>query len=81
MNAGRWGRPITYETQRLGQYRTIGSATEALRALSEDWPTNTGDALTIARAACQAALDGDMDPEAAREAFLQAADEADVFIR
>jgi len=81
MSVARWNNTITFETQRLGRYRTIGSAAEALRALSEDWPTDAGDALTIAQETCQAALDGDMDPEAAREAFLAAAEEAGVFIR
>ncbi|WP_411037526.1 DUF982 domain-containing protein [Shinella sp. BYT-45] len=81
MDNGRWEEPITFETQRLGQYRTIASAAEAARALVEDWPVDTGEALAEARETCLAVLEGKKKPEAARMAFLRAAAEADVFIR
>lgn len=81
MGTGRWSEPVTFETQRLGQYRTISSAAEAARVLLDEWPTDNGKAYTKAKAACLAALAGDGDAEAARQAFLRAADEADIFIR
>lgn len=81
METGRWDEPVTYETQRLGQYRTITSAAEAARALSDDWPAETGKALKKARETCLAVLEGEAEPAAARKAFLKAAEEAGVFIR
>ena len=81
MKRGQWNKPVTYETLTLGVYRTITSAEEADRVLLDEWPTDEGKAYTQAKAACLAALAGDGDAETARKAFLQAADEADVFIR
>lgn len=81
MNTGSWQEPITFETEKLGQYRTITSTAEAARILVDHWPRTRGKALTKAKAACLLVLDGRRDPEDARTAFLEAADEADVFIR
>ncbi|WP_411033864.1 DUF982 domain-containing protein [Shinella sp. BYT-45] len=81
MDNGRWEEPITFETQRLGQYRTIVGAAEAARALMEDWPVETGDALARAKETCLAVLEGREPTAAAREAFLAAAAEAGVFVR
>jgi hypothetical protein len=81
MDQGRWEEPVTFETQRLGQYRTITSTAEAARVLVEEWPIETGKELKRAKAACLAALAGKGDPDEARKAFLRAAKEAGVFIR
>ena len=81
MNSGEWEKPITFETSKLGKYWTITSAAEAARALMERWPVDTGEALEEARRACLMVLEGKEDPAVAREAFIKAAEEADVFIR
>lgn len=81
MDVGRWEEPVTFETEKLGQYRTISSAAEAARVLMDDWPVDSGKAFTRAKAACLSALTGDGNPEAARTAFVKAAEEAGVFIR
>lgn len=81
MDIGRWEEPVTFETQRLGQYRTITSTAEAARVLVEDWPATTGKALARARGICLAVLEGQKKPAAARGAFLAAAKEAGVFVR
>lgn len=81
MDVGRWEEPITFETEKLGQYRTISSAAEAARALGDDWPAETGKALRAARETCLAVLEGKAEPAAARKAFVDAAEEAGVFIR
>lgn len=81
MDQGRWEEPVTFETQRLGQFRTITSTAEAARVLVEDWPTSTGKELKRAKAACLAVLAGTGDPDEARAAFLKAASEAGVFTR
>lgn len=81
MTTGRWNNPVTFETLTLGVYRTISSAAEAARVLLDEWPVDEGAAFLVAKANCLAVLAGEMDPEEARQAFLLAAEEADVFIR
>lgn len=81
MNAGRWNEPVTFETMKLGQYRTIASTTEAAHVLLGQWPAVDGKAFVKARETCLAVLEGREEPDAARKAFLDAAEEADVFIR
>ncbi|MCD1266092.1 DUF982 domain-containing protein [Shinella sumterensis] len=72
---------MTFETAKLGQYRTISSTAEAAHILLSQWPNATGKAYAEACDVCLAVLGGREPPDAARQAFLLAADEADVFIR
>jgi ribosomal 50S subunit-associated protein YjgA (DUF615 family) len=81
MDPKRWSKPITFETTRLGQYRTIVSTQEAARALMNDWPLQKGRQLKTARKTCEAVLEGKKPPSEARNAFIAAAVEADVFVR
>lgn len=81
MNRGYWNRPITLETMTLGMYRTISSTAEAARVLLDDWPVDEGASFLSAKSLCLAALEGVIDHEEARQAFLKAAEEAGVFVR
>lgn len=81
MNRGNWDEPVTIETMKLGHYRTISTTEEAARVLTGDWPIEHGEALLDACRVCMDVLEGKKEPEAAREAFLKAAEEAGVFIR
>jgi hypothetical protein len=81
METGRWEEPITFETEKLGQYRTISSTAEAAHVLMGQWPVETGKSLMAAQETCLAVLEGKKKPAAARKAFLKAAEEAGVFIR
>ncbi|MGX5719450.1 DUF982 domain-containing protein [Shinella zoogloeoides] len=81
MDPGRWNEPVTFETQRLGQCRTIASADDAARGLLMDWPVHSGHAFIKAQKACLAVLGGRETPEAAREAFRTATEEAGMFVR
>jgi len=81
MNRGYWNRPVTFETMTLGMYRTISSTAEAARVLLEDWPVDEGSAFLRAKSTCLSALEGGIDHEEARQAFLTAAEEAGVFVR
>lgn len=81
MNEGNWEEPITFETNKLGKYWTVTSTAEAARALMDKWPVESGAAYEAALKTCLAAMEGAETPDAAREAFLKAAEEADVFIR
>jgi hypothetical protein len=81
MDRSEWSLPVTFETERLGAYLTISSTAEAARVLLEHWPLDRGKALKRAKAACLLVLQGKADAEIAREAFMKAAAEADVFVR
>ena len=81
MNPGRWDKPVTYEEDKRGGYRTITSTEEAARALLMRWPVDDGDEFWEAQRVCLAVMEGDRPAEDARAAFLKAAAEAGVFIR
>jgi hypothetical protein len=81
MGDGSWEAPITFETNKLGKYWTVTSTAEAARALMHKWPVDAGAAYETALKTCLAAMEGEETPDAARRAFLKAAEEADVFIR
>lgn len=81
MDPKRWSKPITFETPRLGNYRTVASTQEAARALVNDWPVQKGRQLKAAQKACMAVLEGRKPPSEARNAFIAAAVEAHVFVR
>lgn len=81
MKPGRWDKPVTYEEDTRGGYRTITSTEEAARALLLKWPVDDGEAYYEAQRVCVAVLEGESSPEEARTAFLNAAAEAGVFVR
>ncbi len=81
MSDGLWEEPVTFETSKLGKYWTVTSTAEAARALMERWPVETGAAYEAALRTCLAVMEGKVRPAEARRAFLDAAEEADVFIR
>lgn len=81
MDPGYWGRPVTYEEDDRGGYRTIRSTEEAARVLLDRWPVQKGKEFFEAQEVFLSVLEGKRLPEDARQAFLRAAAEADVFVR
>lgn len=81
MKTGRWEEPVTFETGKLGQYRTISSTAEAAHVLISQWPYNGGKAYAKAQETCLAVLEGRSKASAARKAFVKAAAEASVFVK
>ncbi|KQS79060.1 hypothetical protein ASG25_10770 [Rhizobium sp. Leaf384] len=81
MESTRWTKPVTFEENSRGRYRTIGSTEEAARVLMERWPVQTGKAYRKACEVMLAVLEGRREQGVARLAFLAAADEANVYIR
>ncbi|MDX3929274.1 MAG: DUF982 domain-containing protein [Shinella sp.] len=81
MKNGLWNKPITYEENDRGGYRTIGSTEEAARVLLTKWPVKEGKAYLRAQKVCLDVMEGKRKPEEARRAFLKAAEEAGVFVR
>lgn len=75
----RW-KPLSVETRRIGQYRTLTSVEGAARHLLEEWPED-GPKARLARKACLDALEGRSTAARARRAFLAAAAEAGYFVR
>ena len=78
---GQWSKPITYEEDTRGGFRTIASAEEAALALLTRWPVKEGKAFFEAQRACLDVLEDKKPPDTSRAAFLKAAEEAGVFVR
>lgn len=82
MDAKRWDKPVTVETEKVGMLRSIASTMEAAEFLLLHWPLDwTGPAHVRARHACIQVLGGKSPPEHAREAFINACEEAEIFIQ
>jgi hypothetical protein len=81
MESQYWQRPVEVELHGIGKYRTITGTRHAAECLLTLWPVDDGKAYNQALADCLAALDGEKPPEAARRAFIKAADEAHVYVR
>jgi hypothetical protein len=76
-----WKREVQIDLAGKGKYRTLRSTDDAAECLLYSWPRKRGRALKEARLACLYALEGEIPVDQAREAFLAAADEADLYVR
>jgi hypothetical protein len=81
MESQYWASPVEVELHGIGRYRTVTGTKHAAECLLTLWPVNDGEAYQRALSDCLAALDGERSPEAARSAFIRAADEARIFVR
>ena len=81
MKRSYWEKPVTYEENQRGGYRTITSTEEAANALLFNWPVDSGDEFRAAQRVFIDVLEGKRPTGDAREAFVRAAEEAGVFIR
>ena len=81
MDPKRWAKPVTFEENDRGGFRTIRSTEEAARVLLERWPVGDTKAYRTAREVALAVLMGEQEPESARAAFLAAAADANVYVR
>jgi hypothetical protein len=72
---------VTIETDHLGRVCNVSSVEEAAEYLMMYWPIKTGPKLAAARQACLDALAGTIMCTAAREAFIEAAKEAGIYVR
>lgn len=76
-----WSKPVTVETRKTGQRVSIGSVERAREFLLNEWPTlEDGQAYRTAKEALMDSFEGNLQPEKAREAFLAALKEGDVFV-
>lgn len=71
---------VTVMTVHIGSMRNIASVDEAAEFLLEDWPVKHSSKLTAARQACLDARHRKITCTEARDAFIEAAREADIYI-
>jgi hypothetical protein len=81
MDPKRWSRPISFQASGSGELLTVTNTREAAVALDRAWPVARGRSLRTAKRTCQQVLNGQRPPSEARNAFIAAAVEADVFVR
>lgn len=74
----QWEEPIRINTPASG-YQTVKGPFAALIILLDEWPDLRGPAYVRARSTCRAAIAGRTTPEEAREKFLCAAREAELY--
>ncbi|HMF69481.1 MAG TPA: DUF982 domain-containing protein [Phyllobacterium sp.] len=73
----RW---IAIATQKLGVSRTLTSVNGLAEYLLRDWPVEHGGEHLMAQKACLRALQGKVQGDTARKAFVRACEEAGIFI-
>lgn len=73
-------RAVTVATKVEGRYRTVTSVEDAAEFLAHDWPTEKGPTHLKARIACLDVMERAVGISAAREAFIEAAKESDIYV-
>jgi len=75
------GKPVTVETQKIGQRLVISSVERAAEFMLQEWPSSIrGEAFGRAQAVLLGALEGKTKPTAARKAFLDALNESGIYV-
>ena len=78
MNEGWFSRPVPVSQGITGDIRYVSSARQAIAMLDGNWREKGSAKHRAALRACQGAIHGDVPPELARDAFVEAAEEARV---
>jgi len=71
---------VTIMTHQVGRTHNVSSVEEAAESLAMNWPIKSSDQLSTAKQACLDALEGRIMCTAARDAFIEAAKEAGIYI-
>jgi hypothetical protein len=71
---------VTILTGDVGKMRNITSIEGAAEFLLYHWPQPSGEKLTAARKACMDALHGKITCTTARDPFIEAAKEAEIYV-
>lgn len=79
MNSKPWPHAVAFETG-VGQFRIIMTTEDAARYLLNGWPVDEGEKLMAARQACLDALEDEVPAAMAREAFIEACEEAGMYV-
>jgi hypothetical protein len=75
-----WLRPVILKIDGDDKRYVVGNSREANQFLRNHWPIAGGEAFDQAVSVCRKVEEGEMGPEAAREAFIKAAQEAAIGI-
>lgn len=76
-----WSRPVTVETRKTGERLSIATTERAAQYLLEGWPTiEEGTAFKAAKQALVEESDRKIDAARARELFLAALKEGEIFV-
>ena len=75
-----WQRPVVLANSEADAFIIVRSSYEAAAYLLQFWPSQHGRAFFKAIRTCADALDGDVEDDEARNAFLEAAHEAKIAI-
>ncbi|MBB3452608.1 glycine/D-amino acid oxidase-like deaminating enzyme [Rhizobium sp. BK313] len=76
-----WTKPVTVEARATGGRIRIPSPDRALEYMMNEWPTlEEGQAYKEAKQAMLDAAEGNIDPESARQAFIAALEEGEVYV-
>lgn len=81
MEYGDWSNPVIVDLDGIGHYAIITNALDAANYMSEEWPVNGGPAVGEAVLVCLDAVLGKASAEESREAFLEAAREAGLYVK
>jgi len=76
-----WEKGVDLELHGVGKYRMVKSTEDAADCLVYRWPNPQGQSWMKAQRACLKALEGRITARMARDAFIEAAEEADIYIR
>lgn len=76
----QWSESCYVERDKIGMYMIISSTRQAMNLLSRYWPVTDGEAYFQALRVFGQVMMEKLPPDSAREAFLAAAAEADVFV-
>lgn len=76
----QWSEGCYVERDKLGFYVIVSSTRQAMNLMSRYWPVNEGEAYFNALRIFGQVMMSKLPPDDAREAFLAAAEEADVFV-
>jgi Protein of unknown function (DUF982) len=79
MDKQAWSKPVTFETD-MARFRTIANTKEASRYLLGNWPGPRGPLYVQAQRVCLGVLAGRGTPDDAREAFVEALMESEIFV-
>ncbi|NTG07219.1 DUF982 domain-containing protein [Rhizobium rhizogenes] len=76
-----WNKPVIVETRKTGDRLLISSSERAGEYMLNEWPTlEDGHAFKTAQKALLDSHEGKLDAEKAREAFLAALAEGDIYV-
>ncbi|MGZ9723309.1 DUF982 domain-containing protein [Rhizobium miluonense] len=81
MDNSDWRSPVIVELGGISRFAIITNALDAANCMSEKWPAEGGPVADAAVLVCLDAVLGKVSAEESREAFLEAAREAGLYVK